>query len=250
MSAFSYSQEIKKNTSSIGIFGIIGNSNHSSNIIDDDLPELNYCCPNFKKGNGFSWEFGASIRLPITRDISLNVRPSIRDISGILTNKESLERVNVNGKPEVGFSNHTLDTQILTGGMTFLLSYEPIYLININLGLRYSYILNAGFSYKESIVSPANAIFVENGTKTRNRQDGNFSNLNKHLFSTEMSISYGIPLNNQESKLIVPEIYYSIGMSDLIKNIDWNIDFLGIGLSYIYKFRNKTNLNSSPIKPD
>lgn len=245
-----FSQEIRKRTIELGTYGLLGNNIHNSKLIDEDLEELNYCCPNFLEGSGFGWEIGLYAEFPINKYFAISLRPSIRDLSGTLEFNERLDRVNVNGVPQIGESKHTLETRLLSGGTSLFIDYEPIYLLSISTGLRAATIFTNDFDYVERVTKPSNAIFREEGRKTRNPQSGEFEDISPFLLSLEFSIAYSIPLDETHNNFLTPEIYYSKMLSNVLTDSEWKIDFFAFGISYRFNLLNRTNKNTSPLEPN
>lgn len=244
-----YSQEIRNRNIEFGGFGTLGGSNHNANLLDDDIENLNYCCPQFEDGSGFAWEVGLYFEYPLNKYLAISLRPSIRDISGILEFQEDLEEVNVNGVPQRGTSSHFLETSLLTGGFSLFLDFEPFYHLNISSGIRYAALLTADFDYYERITRPVNAIFKEEGRKTRNEQSDEFTNT-QSLLSLEFSMSYSIPLDDLHKNLIIPEFYYSYGLTDILSNSEWKVNYWCLGIGYRFNLIGSQGENASPIAPD
>jgi hypothetical protein len=243
------SQEIRDRNIEIGIYGILGQANHTAELIDDDIDELDYCCPAFENGSGFAWELGLLFEYPLSKYFAVSTRVSLRDISGTLEFVESLDEVNVNGVPQIGQSTHYLENDLLSAGIALFFDYEPIYHLNLSTGFRFATLMTSDFNYYERVTKPNNAIFKEEGTKNRNQQSGEFLNTSSYL-SLELALSYSISLDEIDKNLITPQIYYSYGLSDLISDAPWRVNFIGFGIAYQFNIIRSSSKTSSPISPN
>ncbi len=219
----------------IGLFGHINYNNYNSNFTK--LPDIPNCCPKFTTGGGFGYKIG----LLFETDKSFwSLRSGLNNLSGgfIYTEKTN---VIPNGTSVEGEFEHTIDADL---NAIFLQPFFNLYIndnLLINLGVDFSYLITTEFSQKEQISKPVgqgtflDSLGNDTYSRIRNQFSGKIPDANDILFSLTFGISYNLPMNKSNSLWLSPEAYFSYGINNVVKSIDWNINTFSLGLAIKYK---------------
>src|SRR5437764_390181 len=73
------------------------------------------------------------------------------------------------------------------------------------------------------------------GVPDCNAQSGKIPDANKFATSLLGGVSYALPLNKSNSLYAVPELYYSFGITPIVKNISWSVNQLRGGIAILYE---------------
>lgn len=77
-------------------------------------------------------------------------------------------------------------------------------------------------------------LFFPEGTKTRNFRAGIIGDINKFQLNIISGFSYSFSLNNKKIISIIPDIYYSIPVFDIVNNSTWKNFSLQLGFSLLF----------------
>ena len=134
---------------------------------------------------------------------------------------------------------HTLDAFYSVVSLGGLVKVQPLsgfaFLLGLNVGvpLRYDY------EQKEQIVDPADkGYFLDTKTRIRNHTKGNIDNINPISISILSGARLYLPMNASGSLYFCPEVFYSIGLNDVVSGISWRVNSLRFGLGLAYRFSN------------
>lgn len=93
--------------------------------------------------------------------------------------------------------------------------------------------LAASFEQSESIVQPRNIGVYENGETSRNVASGDIPKAAGFLAALALGGRYEFPLNRTKTMWGGLEIAYTVGFTDVGRDISWKIDALRIGISIL-----------------
>lgn len=208
-------------------FGIFfgGNYNmHTANF--QRLPGLPNCCPRFEDGSGFGFNGGILYENLIFGDnLWIGARLGIISLNGILL-KEEPTTIIVNGNPTAGAFEHKVDATFMNIGLEPYLQYNPISNFGVFAGMRFGTFITKEYSQVETIVKPAGVgTFLDsNGNDTYRRTRNEFtsdSNVVPFQMGIFMGISYELPMNQDNTLRLVPEISYYFALTDFVENTLW-----------------------------
>lgn len=209
--------------------------NPTSNLIGVDFPNRPSCCPGFGTGSGIGYTPGLFFSFPISDEIDLLFRASYKDLSGKLSKTESIPVYNPSTESSTnGEFEHSIDSKVSSAGLGIYGSYKLSDEFRINAGLQGGYLLQKTYKQKEQIVNPSFGTFVGSSSRIRNSHEGDLPNVSSIELSISLGISYDLPLNASNTLILVPEVYYHHGLTNLESGESWSVSSLvgGLGLKY------------------
>lgn len=120
-----------------------------------------------------------------------------------------------------------------------IMSYLKLYLIEglaVSAGGFVAPFISKSYEQTESVTSEG-AIFAD--TKSRERtKSGDFIGKKGVYGGLKFGVSYDIPISNLLA--VTPELSYSLGMNNMLEQIDWKANSLNFGLSVCYALTPKS----------
>ncbi len=183
----------------------------------------------FTEGDGFGAHGGLLGELPILPWLSIGAR-----LSGILQNStlratpESFVVGAADGSIDTATTQRTMDVSMANVGLQLLFGIQPFENFTIYLGGRADFAFIKNYRQIETMLEPSYGRF-ENGSLTRNQRDSilpdirvnvgafDIANLNLGLMA---GIGYELPLNASRSLTFAPEVFYSRGMTTIMRGQD------------------------------
>lgn len=220
-----------------GLFGGYNLNQHSADF--QKLPGIPNCCPRFETGNGNGLSGSLLYEMPLFSDLYLGLRITYYDFSAKLT-KEEPTTVIINDKPRTGAFTHTLNSKL--GGIGFepMIQYNAFGGLLLNFGIHLGYLFTKKYYQQEQISQPAGiGTFADsNGNDThsrlRNQSSGIIPRASTIYLSGLVGIGYDFPLNSKGSLIATPEVLYSFGLSEIVKDYKWKANTLRVGLALKY----------------
>lgn len=226
------------NNDSYGLFLNYGLNFHTTSF--NKLPDVPNCCPGFSSGDGSGISIGGLYDLKLDNNFFISLRAGLFYLNGTLTKKEYIP-VLVNDIFTDGEFDHTINSTLATFSIEPIGGYKITKQLSALLGFSIGSFVQKGFSQKEVINQPSNnAVFQDTHTKTRNDTSGTIKNIAPLYLSAIIGLNYELPLNSEGTFWAVPEITYNYGFSNIIKNIDWTISSLRLGIAFKYTPKQKT----------
>lgn len=210
-----------------------------------------FCCPdNFSDKQsqlGFGMAIGGLLEFPLS-SVNPNwfwdIRLGMQFHSGTLTQQhETIFNNNLSGNQGVkGAFDYSISSKIAGVFVSLMPSYHLTYRLSAHAGLQSSYLFYSSYNQSENVVSPSNAYFYNDSTgklsKQRNNSSGDIPGLHSFQLSGIAGLSYEIAGNLNGSTLITPEVFYTIGITQLSgalkDNGSWRRSgfYAGISLKY------------------
>jgi outer membrane protein OmpA-like peptidoglycan-associated protein len=248
------------------VFGFYADYNLNSDKANfQKLPNIPNCCPQFDKGSGTGFSLGLSMEYLLPYSLRIGLRGGVSILNSTLS-KDEYTLVRIADTVGDGVFRHSLVAKIMDIGIEPYLSYNPIFGINLYGGGRFGFVAQKDFSQEERIIEPSDrGVFIDTHTRVRNNISGTIPDAAGIYASIMAGISYDLPLNSNKSLFICPEIFYHLGLTNIVKNLDWKISSLKLGLSIkfqplhkppepIEEFRNETFIDTviaeSVYEPD
>lgn len=221
------------------------------------LPGVPNCCPQFESGSGSGLSFGGLIEYPLSDKFTLGARLGFFSKSGLLK-KEETTLVEVDLKPAQGVFEHRLDASLSVIEIQPLAGYRLFRDAFVHLGAGAGFFIGKKYDQIEEIIKPEGVgVFTDTKTRTRNAKSGDISALSSPALSIIAGLSYELPLNAEGTMKLAPEAFFSYGLNDVAKDIDWKIHSFrgGISVKYtpfenIYVYRQNINIDTIERKSE
>jgi len=223
-------------------YGIFSHYNYNQVIAGfKELPGIPNCCPEFDNGSGTGFSLGIFADYELPYSLRTGLRMGISSLNNKLS---TIEGTIVRVGPDLvtGKFEHSIDASILDLSFEPFLAYNPVFGINLTAGVSIGYLITKNFHQEERIVEPADrGVFVETNTRIRIDTSGVIPGANDIISSLFVGIGYELPLNREGSLMLVPELYYYLGLSNIVKEVKWKINSIRAGISIVYspKIREK-----------
>ena len=212
---------------SIGIFANF--DQNWDNASFKALPGIPNCCPNFSDGIGYGLSGGIMADFSIMKKLLLNARLGLYTISTNFNVIETSTTIFENQTETVKY-HHTLDTKLSMLALELMLGYEVYNNLYVHAGINGGGFVERTFNQAETILDPANITYTD-GTRTRNIQSGTIPNSNGLRLFIVGGLSYDLPLDNRNTNLLSPEVFFQYGINNIVPSLDWKIYTLRFGLS-------------------
>ncbi len=216
----------------IGIFGHLGYNFHYANFTN--LPSVFSCCPEFTGGSGSGFSFGGLYEYPLNEKLLLSLRAGFSVYDGSMSSKEA-ETLIIDGKSQIGYFEHKLDFNLGSIGIEPMVAYSFYPNTFVHGGLRIGLLSNSYFEQIEEIVEPADRGTFINGSRTRNHQFGEITDVSSVMFGVSFGISHELIMDKKESLLLVPELFYTMNLTPAVSGIDWNVHQIHGGVAIKYR---------------
>lgn len=216
-----------------GVFG--GYSINFHNTDFRNLPGVPSCCPKFSYGQGNGYYFGASIDHPINFDMTLIGRLGFNHINGKLTTYEETPII-LDGKESIGEFEHFVDANFSMLTLEPLFAYKPIENLQTLAGFSVGLLTQADYYQIEKITKPSDRGTFLDGRSYRNQNSGSLIDYaNRIQFGLKIGATYRLPFNKRNTLFAYPEIFYSFYPTNLIKERDWKIHQISVGIGIKYR---------------
>jgi outer membrane protein OmpA-like peptidoglycan-associated protein len=231
----SLSQENQVDTDTLKHYGIFGHyqlNMHQPNF--DTLTGIPTCCPLFDAGKGTGFTLGGFVEFPLPYKLTIGLRIGFSNLNGQLTKTESVP-IRIDDKLDSGKFQHILNAYISDLGFEPYLSFKIYKELKIHAGGHIGFIMKKKYDYVEKLIEPIDrGVFVDSDTRTRNQLSGDIPKASGVYAGILVGIGYELPLNNTGSFRVSPELFYTIGMNDLVQGKSWKLDLVRFGLSMKY----------------
>lgn len=217
-----------------GLFGNLNMNLHSADFTE--LPPHPCCSPRFESGSGIGYNFGLFFSFPVSESWEIFLRAGYYDLSGLLSKDESIGAVlDPNTNTSVpGEIEHSVDGSITSVALAPLLSYRVSDQLRLHFGFRGGYVLTKDFEQKEELKEPSFGVFQDTRTRTRFEVSAEIPDASAIEAAAMAGISYDIPLNSAYTFFLVPEAYFTYGLTNVSSELDWTVNTFhgGIALKY------------------
>ena len=229
--SISFAQPNGKQVAQFGLFINGGLNIHTANF--RTLPGVPSCCPRYENGSGLGMNLGIYGDLYGGSLFSLEMRLGYSMLNATLKADE-FTTVIVNNLPGIGEFEHSVKSTI---GM---LSFSPMGIFNISslwrgiFGPTAGWIIANTYSEQEALIQPTKKGTFENGARIRNQYSGTASGASHFYFGLTLGAQYTLSLNKAGTMFLLPEVFYTFGLTSLVKEMNWkaNSFHLGVALRY------------------
>jgi outer membrane protein OmpA-like peptidoglycan-associated protein len=225
----------EKNPTDRAKYGIYGGWQYNSHVASfSELPGVPNCCPLFEEGDGGGYSIGLTYDLPMPWDLWAGLRVGYTTLGAELTETEN-DFVRIGDEVVTGQFEHLIDASF--AGISFepYISYNAIYGLYVNVGGHINFLLAKTYEQQETIAQPSDrGVFVDTGTRTRNQSSGDLQQTESIYAAIWGGANYELPLNKNNTLLLVPAADYAIGMTDFIKTKEWKASYFRMSLGIKY----------------
>ncbi|MCX7736459.1 MAG: hypothetical protein N2319_07065 [Candidatus Kapabacteria bacterium] len=197
------------------------------------------CCSEFKSGFGIGYSINTFLTYyPNTKIFDkkwgLNFGLSYDDISGTMSVEDFFANIIVGNEVKKGISEHKLvtDLNLISFAPEMLITPVETFPLEVAVGFRAGFFSKTNFNYNETLISPEGATF-ENYSRTRNSNEGKIPNINPLNLALSLGANYKL-LEFSNFKVFTSLRFY-YGLTNVVKNLDWKINNLQLGLNIAYK---------------
>ncbi|MEP7235652.1 MAG: OmpA family protein [Ignavibacteriota bacterium] len=226
-----FAQNQREQIARFGGFTGGGLNCHSANF--QTLPGVPSCCPRYENGNGWGVNIGGFYDWLMDSPFSLEFRLGYSTISGTLKADERTTVI-VNDLPTTGEFEHTVAASIGMIGFSPLLKYVQLNPLTVLVGPTIGWITSNNFTEKEVLLQPQSAGTFENGQRTRNNFSGTTPGASKYYVGIGIGAQYQLPLNSSGTMCFLPEVFYTYGLTPIVKGLSWHANSMKVGVSLQY----------------
>ena len=225
----------------LGGFINLGLNLHTANFAG--LPEAPNCMPldaaSFAGGTSLGIGAGGLYELPMTPKWDASARIGVQTLGITQTVSANIGPIRqADGTIVEGVSEYSLESSLMMLGGTIWAGYRPVdnQPLTVRFGPELGLMIGKSFTQKEQLAYPSTAAFVGTDgaeTRVRNQVSADMQNVGLRL-ALAVGVDYELPLNNQNTLFLVPELSYALGLGGLRSDLDWTISQLRFGASVTY----------------
>ena len=237
-----------------GAFGHVALASHAADFFR--IPGTRSCCTGFKDGSGTGLAGGVLVEFPLSRNVSVGARLAALTQPFSMTSTEGT-LVLVNGVEQDGAFEHRLSGSFTSVGVEPLFGIRLFSSLFVHTGGRIAVVVSSSYAQLDALTLPARTgTFVNtDGTDSRKRTRNEFSGSitdTKIQLSPIVGLSYELPLNNDATFIIVPEVFYQLGVTNVMSDSTWRASSLraGIALKWSPFTRTKQQPPEPPPEPE
>ncbi len=216
-------------------YGLFGGGNFNLHTADfKGFKGYESCCPGYETGSGFGLNFGGFVAFPITDKMDLTFRAVYTGLSAEISRTED-ELLGGNNGSVDGQFEHRIDAVLNSAGLQALVGFKLSDQLRLHGGFRAGYMLASKFSQVEEIVSPDYGVFMDTKSTTRNvYNDKEIPDASTIEAALMAGITYDLPLNSSYTFFLVPEAFFSFGLTSFAPDMGWQANYFGAGIGIRY----------------
>ncbi len=197
------------------------------------LPNVPSCCPQYTSGSGAGFLGGFLYSHPITDDMFIGGRLGF---DMFRTNFTRIEDVNliIDGSSYAGKFEHQVEANFSRLMMYPNVSYRLHKSLFVEAGVDLSLLLSQKYKQIEVIKEPSDRGTFDDGNRYRNNNSGDIENTNTFNAALRLGFFYEMPLKDDASLKIAPEVFYSYWLMPMVKDRSWNLHQIHLGISLKY----------------
>ena len=205
----------------------------------DKIPEIQYCCQKRSEINqGSGWGVGVKYELALPHSAFLGLKLGYNSFSALMASSEWLQ-VRQGDAMELMQVRHHTNSDFLALFINPYLKLKLFYNISLFAGGYAAPFISKEYEVYEQIESPKGKVYVDTKTDTRNYQKAEYKGDKGLWGGLNFGISYDLYLLDNRL-FISPELSYNMGMNNVVKNLDWEVNSLNFALNLGINFH-KTN---------
>ena len=194
------------------------------------LPYAPTCCGSYSTATSFGPSLSGLFNQEITKWLRLSARLTYAPYRATFEEEETILFMN----SDEGTVLHTLETSYGTMGLEALLQVRIFRGLRLNLGGSAANAFSGSYSQKETLLDPIYGTF-ENGLRVRNQTtDADLQDLVSPQFNVIGGLSYDLPLTSNHSVVLSPEVFYTVGLSEVVSGTTWKTQQFRVGATVAF----------------
>lgn len=216
-----------------GVFGSLDIELHHSDFTT--LPGVPSCCSHFPSGSGTGFSVGVLYEHMLSGTWFLGGRGGFEYVPARFRDREATTFI-VAGHATDGELAYTLDAGYHAVSLQPLLGYRLYqsgrYAISAQAGLGLSARTGSSASQFEEISAPTDiGRYTSTDSPTRNEYAGPIPNATSFMMDARLGVRMEVAVNRSRTIVVAPELWYSIGLTPVIRSTTWSVDAVRLGLS-------------------
>lgn len=211
----------------VGVSADLGVSTHSGSFT---LPQAPTCCKEYTASLSFGPSMSLFMRHELTKFVRLTFRGTYATNNATFETDENI--FVTNSVP--GLTRHTLDVNMGWVGGEGLIDLRIANPIRLMFGASFGVLMQPNFTQRETLIIPGTGTF-ENGRRVRNETvNTDLQDITTPNLGAVVGLGFDIPMTQNHSVILTPEVLYTIGLSDIVKNVNWRSNLLRVGVSVAF----------------
>lgn len=200
---------------------------HNGNIV---LPQAPTCCGGYATAQGIGPALSVFLRQELGKALRLTLRGTYASYDASFSVDQAIFVTNATE----GVTRHTLDTRLGWVGGELLFDWRIASPFRLMFGGSAGFMSPATFSQREELVIPGTGTF-ENGRRTRNEtSNAILEGLRSPLLGVVVGLGFDVPMTENHSVVLTPELLYTVGLNDLHTSLPWKANLLRVGVSLAF----------------
>ncbi|MEY3689781.1 MAG: hypothetical protein RIT37_1343, partial [Bacteroidota bacterium] len=204
------------------------------------LPDIPTCGPAYSGASGFSGSLGLDFMYDIeSMPLFLHSRIDLKGIPGNFSQTEEIliDDPNANPSFQTATLGYALETSFYSLGLSLLANYTIDDRIFVGGGLRFGLLMSPTFEQREQLLSPSNAFFIPQNTRTRNEYSGIIPGFSGFETSLVLNAGYSFPMNKTNTMQLIPQLGYELPLLNVLNTSDsWKVHTLRFGLTIGFSY--------------
>lgn len=200
---------------------------HNGSIV---LPQAPTCCGGYTTAQGI----GPALSLFLRQELGKALRLTLRGTYASYDASFSVDQAIFVTNATEGITRHTLDTRLGWVGGELLFDWRFTSPFRLMFGGSAGFMSPATFSQREELIIPGTGTF-ENGRRTRNEtSNAILEGLRSPLLGVVVGLGFDVPMTENHSVVLTPEVLYTVGLNDLHTTLPWKANLLRVGASLAF----------------
>ncbi len=200
---------------------------HNGSIV---LPQAPTCCGGYTTAQGI----GPALSLFLRQELGKALRLTLRGTYASYDASFSVDQAIFVTNATEGITRHTLDTRLGWVGGELLFDWRITSPFRLMFGGSAGFMSPATFSQREELIIPGTGTF-ENGRRTRNEtSNAILEGLRSPLLGVVVGLGFDVPMTENHSVVLTPEVLYTVGLNDLHTTLPWKANLLRVGASLAF----------------
>ena len=214
-------------------WGVSGSLNFTSHYTDFPASPAE---PDFADGSGTTFSVGAFADIPLSSLFALQCRVGYHNHNTTLSAEEDAGVSMINDELVLILVGHTRNVSLSSLAIEPLLRFRLTRALSLLAGGRAGLVLVSDYEHREEILYPADFVFQDTGSPVRTAS-GDLPDAASVEAAFVGGVGYAFPLRDIFSGsdlFLIPEITYSLGLTDVVKTSSWSVHSVRLGLSLAY----------------
>lgn len=215
------------NRPAYGIFGHYSYAIHNASF--SSLPDVSCCADEFTGGSGSGFALGVLYQMPLAKSWNLSGRLSYISYPGLLRSDQP-QVMNIGGEDVPGIIRHDIDASFASLNLEPLIGYRLTDRLTLHGGLSIGFVLQKSFTQTERKIEPVQGSL----TVPELVKSGDLKDASSLYAGAMLGASFDIPLFRGSRWFLAPEVFYTLGFTNTVANLDWKVNTLRAGFALKY----------------